>query len=121
MTDVPTVLIIDDSRVSRMMIKSIIVDNHQDWNILEACNADEAVEQSKKNKIELMIIDYNMPGRTGLEVAEELIGLHPDAYKFMLSANIQDSIKDKAEKMSLKFMSKPITEDKIKSIISVLE
>jgi len=121
MSDEPTILIIDDSRVSRMMIKSIIMDNHQDWNILEASNADEAVKISEKNKIELMIIDYNMPGRTGLEVAGDLIRLHPQAHKFMLSANIQDSIKDKAELMSLKFVSKPITEDKIKSIISILE
>jgi len=121
MSDEPTILIIDDSRVSRMMIKSIIVDNHQDWKILEAQNADEAVEISEKNSIQLMVIDYNMPGRTGLEVSEDLKLQHPDAHFFMLSANIQDAIREKAEAMSLKFVSKPITEDKIKSIISVLE
>ncbi len=121
MSELPTILIIDDSRVSRMMIKSIIVNNHDSWTILEAANADEAVEVSKTNDIQLMIIDYNMPGRTGLEVADELIQLHPKSHKFMLSANIQDSIREKAEALSIKFVSKPITEDKIKSIISVLE
>jgi YesN/AraC family two-component response regulator len=121
MSEQPTILIIDDSRVSRMMIKSIIVDNHEHWNILEAANADEAVSVSEQNDIQLMIIDYNMPGRNGLEVAVDLIKLHPKAHKFMLSANIQDSIKEKAELLTLKFVSKPITEDSIKSIISVLE
>ncbi len=121
MSEQPTILIIDDSRVSRMMIKSIIVDNHDSWNILEAANADEAITISEKNDIQLMIIDYNMPGKTGLEVAGDLIRLHPKAHKFMLSANIQDAIREKAEQLSLKFVSKPITEDRIKSIISVLE
>jgi len=121
MTSQPTVLIIDDSRVSRMMIKAIIVETHDSWNILEATNAEEAIDTSKNNNIHLMIIDYNMPGRTGLELAEDLIQLHPKAHKFMLSANIQDSIREKAEELSLQFIPKPITEDKIKNMISVLE
>lgn len=121
MSNQPTILVTDDSRVSRMMIKSIIIDTHENWNILEAASADEAVAIAEKNDIQLMIIDYNMPGKTGLEVADELIRLHPKSHKFMLSAHIQDAVKEKAEALSLKFVSKPITEEKIKNIISVLE
>lgn len=38
------IMIVDDSRVSRMMIRNIVVAQHQDWKIVEAGNAEEALK-----------------------------------------------------------------------------
>jgi len=113
-----TVLIVDDSRVSRMMIRAIVLDAHPDWAILEAGNGDEAINVATGKSIQHMILDYNMPGMNGLELADTLIGSHPDAKLTLLTANVQDSIRNRAQEIGVEFVSKPITDEKIRGIIN---
>ena len=42
----PTVLIVDDSRLSRMMIRAFITQAYPDWTIIEASNGQEALEKT---------------------------------------------------------------------------
>lgn len=115
-----TVLIVDDSRVSRMLIKSVVEDRHPDWTILESGNGEEALAHSGEG-IDLMIIDYNMPGMDGMTLAEKLKGIYPSAYISMLTANIQESIRTQAESLGIGFEKKPITEEKIGAIMARVE
>ena len=108
-----SVLIVDDSMVSRMMIKEIISTSHNDWQITEAKNADDAVLKSEGQQFDLITLDLNMPGRTGLEVAPELKALHPNARIALMTANIQTSIKQQADALGLEFVAKPVTEDSV--------
>ena len=110
-------LIVDDSRMSRMLIHKIIIDAHPDWLIEEAGNGDEAIDKSNDNSFDVITLDYNMPGMNGLEVAQELRPKFPDAKIVLLTANIQESIRNKATAMAVDFIAKPITEDKIKSYV----
>lgn len=66
----PTVLVVDDSKVSRMMITAIIKDKHSDWTIIEAGSGNDALSASEGRKLDLCIIDYNMPGMDGLTLKE---------------------------------------------------
>ena len=115
-----TVLIVDDSRVSRMLIKSVVVDRHPEWAILESGSGDEALTHSGES-IDLMIIDFNMPGMDGMTLAEKMKGLYPSAYISMLTANVQESIQQRADSLGIGFEKKPITEDKIAGIMSQVE
>lgn len=114
-----TILVVDDSRVSRMMISAVIKNLFPEWGIVEAGNADEALVAIKENSnIDLVILDFNMPGMDGLELAERLVGLLPNAKLSLLTANIQDSIQRKASELGIGFVKKPITQDKIEGILS---
>jgi len=115
-----TVLIVDDSRVSRMLIKSVVVDRHPEWTVLESGSGDEALTHACE-EIDLMIIDFNMPGMDGMVLAEKMKGLYPAAYISMLTANIQESIQKRADSLGIGFEKKPITEDKIANIMSQVE
>jgi len=112
-----TILIVDDSRVSRMMITAIVKDAQPGWTIIEAGNGDEAVAAAEGQTIEHMILDYNMPGMNGLELAEILTKNHPDACITLLTANVQDSIRQQASAMGVNFKDKPITDEKIRAVI----
>jgi len=114
-----TVLIVDDSRVSRMMIKAIVVDLFPEWNIIEAANGDDALEKvSNVQVIDIMILDFNMPGMDGLTLAEILKVKYPKAQLSLLTANIQESIQRKADKLGIGFVKKPVTQEKIEGIIA---
>jgi len=112
-----SVLIVDDSLVSRMMIKEIISSKYPDWEFVQATSADDAVKQSEGNHFDLITLDLNMPGKTGLEAAPELMKLHPGARIALMTANIQIAIKEQADKLGLEFVAKPITEDSVLGFI----
>lgn len=114
------VLIVDDSRVSRMLIKSVVVDRHPEWTIIESGSGDEALTHIGES-IDLMIIDFNMPGMNGITLAEKMKALVPSAYISMLTANVQESIQRRADSLGIGFVKKPITEDKIADIMSQVE
>jgi CheY-like chemotaxis protein len=112
-----TVMIVDDSGISRMMLRAIIENSYENWNILEAADAREAEKLSETNNIDLITLDMNMPGMDGLTVAPSLKKNCPAAKIALLTANFQERIKSKAEMQGLLFIPKPITEEKILQFI----
>lgn len=115
-----TLLIVDDSRVARMLVKGIVQDIKPEWEIIEADSGDNALEDADKQHPDMAILDFNMPGIDGMSLAEKLLGCCPEIKISMLSANIQASIRNKAKTLGVHFEKKPITEDKIKNILAVL-
>lgn len=113
----PVILVVDDSRVSRMLIRTIIAHAHPKAIILEAGNADEALLKIEGQQVNLITLDLNMPGMDGLTLASKLLEKFPEAKIGLLTANIQEAIKNKAENLGILFISKPITEEKILAFI----
>lgn len=114
-------LIVDDSRVARMVTKSIIENVAANIHIIEAANGEEALEAIRNNQIDIVLMDHGMPGKTGLDVAIEIKEVQPDIIISMLSANIQDSMKEKAQAIGAGFIEKPATEEKIRKFFNSLE
>jgi len=121
MSYVPTVLIVDDSRLSRMMIRAFITQAHPDWTIIEASNGPEALERTATQTVDLMTIDLNMPGMDGLTLATQLQHTYPTAYITLITANIQESVRHRAEAAGMGFIAKPVTEDNVLACLSSLE
>ena len=118
MSEERSVLIIDDSRVSRMMVKGITKHKYPDATIFEAGNGDETLALDISCQLTHIICDYNMPGMDGLTLCKELQKRHPTTYINLLTANIQASIRNKAEDLGIHFTKKPVTEERILSILS---
>ena len=110
-------LIIDDSRMSRMMIQKFIADAHPDWTFEEAPNGQEALIKADQHVFQIITVDFNMPGMDGIELAKILRPKFPEAKIALLTANIQESIRKKASEINVDFIPKPITEDKIKAYV----
>ena len=121
MSGVPTVLVVDDSRLSRLMIRAFITRAHPDWTIIEASNGQEALQKTTARMVHLMTIDLNMPGMDGLTLATQLQHNHPAAYITLLTANIQESVRHYAEAAGMGFIAKPITEENVLACLSCLE
>ncbi|MGJ3236628.1 LytR/AlgR family response regulator transcription factor [Marivirga sp.] len=66
------VLIIDDERLARKELSTLLAE-YKDIEILgEAANADEAEEMIDKLNPDLIFLDIQMPGKTGFELLESL-------------------------------------------------
>lgn len=114
----PTLLIVDDSRLSRMMIRGFALEEQSQLTIIEAGDGDEALGKATGGQIDYMTIDYNMPGMDGITLARKLRSGFPNAKIAMLTANIQDSVKKQADEIGIGFIQKPITEDKIRAFVA---
>jgi len=112
-----TVLIVDDSRMSRMMISTIIKTHHADWNIIDAVDGEQALEKVAGKSIDLMTLDMNMPGMDGLTLGEKLRTLYPEAHIALITANAHDVVKKEANRANFAFVSKPITEERIMDFV----
>lgn len=108
-------LIIDDSTVTRLMIRKIILDKYPNWEILEADTADAAkTVLTKDQNIDFFSLDQNMPGTlSGLDLAEELRKTYKNTKIVLITANIQDAIKNRAKSIGIDFVEKPVTAEKI--------
>jgi CheY-like chemotaxis protein len=117
----PLLLIVDDSRMSRMLIRAIVVDTRPNWRIMEAANGDEAIALADENLPDFVTMDVNMPGISGLEAAGRIRIRHPDTRIAMCTANIQESTREAAKRAGLEFVAKPITAQSVASAIAFFE
>jgi len=116
-----SVLIVDDSRVSRMMIKARMQAVHADWDYREAASGDEAVQMVTAGAPDYLTMDMNMPGLNGFVAAEQIRAVAPGVCMVMLTANIQESSRSRADAMNLHFVQKPITDASIRQVLDFFE
>ncbi|MEM7298519.1 MAG: response regulator, partial [Bacteroidota bacterium] len=65
-------IIVDDERLARKELTSLL-ENHPEIEVIdEAANADEAVEKIEKQDPDVIFLDIQMPGKTGFEMLETL-------------------------------------------------
>ena len=120
MNDTTTVLVVDDSRVSRMMARQFILSAKPAWTVEEAGTVEEALERVKTLRPALIMIDVNMPGIGGMVAAEQLRKLCPQAHISLVTANVQNATRNRAGELGIGFMEKPITEARIHALIRAI-
>lgn len=107
------VLIVDDSKVSRMVIKAHILAAHADWVIQEATSGDDAIGAVDLEAPDYCTMDINMPGMLGTDAAEIILAKHPAVRLVIFSANIQEAAQSRAQQLGALFVAKPVTEKSI--------
>jgi len=103
------VLIVDDSKLARMAVIKALDALHPDWLRVEASNAEEALEHIGQGAVDIVVLDFNMPGKDGLAIAEELRQTHPRISVAVISANHQLGIVNRARASGATFLPKPLT------------
>ncbi len=121
MNDSPLVFVVDDSRVSRQLARQFILAKQPDWSVEEAATGEEALAKVQYMSPVLILVDIDVPGMGGLAAAGHLRAMCPDAHISLLTANVQNSTRNRATEMGIGFMEKPITEARIHALIGALE
>jgi CheY-like chemotaxis protein len=106
----PTVLVCDNEEPLRALVRGAL--ELGDYEIVEARDGDESVELARSCEPDLIVLDMMMPGRTGLEVLDEL---RADAQfattpVIMLTARAQAQDRAAAVEAGVsRFLSKPFS------------
>lgn len=106
-------IIVDDERLARKELKSMLAIHPEIEIIGEASNADEAIALIDSQAPELMFLDIQMPGKTGFELLEEL-----DRSPSVVFTTAYDQFAIKAfEVNALDYLLKPIEADRLSSVV----
>jgi CheY-like chemotaxis protein len=103
------VLIVDDSKLARMAVVKALNALHPDWMKIEVSNAQEALEHINRGAVDIIVLDFNMPGKDGLMLAAELRKTHPDISVAVISANHQVEVIKRTQAAGATFLPKPLT------------
>lgn len=114
-------LIVDDSRVSRMMIRTLVLSKRPTWNVVEASSGDEALLLAATQSFTYCTMDINMPGMLGTDAAEILRRDYPALRLTLFSANIQESQKTRAADLGVKFVAKPVSDKSVTEALAFFE
>src|SRR3982751_5816241 len=84
-----TILIVDDHTLVRETWREILNSDERFSVISEARNGEEAVEFTKKLKPDVVIMDINLPGISGIEATQQIISHSPSTKILGVSMHTQ--------------------------------
>jgi CheY-like chemotaxis protein len=103
-----SVLLVDDNRVARMMMRLVIAELRPDWRVTEAQSGEDALALADTETFDILLLDVGLPGMSGLDVAQHMKGRFPGAAIAMVTANIQKPVRDRAASLDVAFIEKPL-------------
>jgi two-component system, LytTR family, response regulator len=109
-------LLVDDERLARAGLRRLLK-AHEDITVIgEAANAEEAAEQIQRFRPDVVFLDVEMPGRSGLELLEEL----EDLPAVIFTTAYQDYAVRAFEVNALDYLLKPILAERLAAALDRL-
>jgi DNA-binding NarL/FixJ family response regulator len=93
------ILIADDHPIVRQGLKQIVQDENDMQVVSEAANSDEVLKTLKEQKIDVLLLDITMPGKSGLDLLLDLKNQYPDLSILILSALPEEAYAKRVIKM----------------------
>jgi two-component system chemotaxis response regulator CheY len=69
------VLVVDDSRIMRNIVKNTFSELKIPCEFIEASNGKEALQKLETNKVDLVLLDWNMPQLSGIEFLQKVCAM----------------------------------------------
>lgn len=95
-------LIVDDHSIFRQGVKMIITNAFEKSECSEASNSAEALVKLNTEKCDMVILDINMPGRSGLDFIVDVLSFNSDIPILVLSMYAEDQMALRALKAGAK-------------------
>ena len=110
------ILIIDDEQTQREVLTGYL--KKKGYHILSADSGDEGIKLIKQNTVDIVLSDFKMPDKTGLEVLEEVKNINPEISFVIITA--YSTVEDAVKAMRLgayDYISKPVDLDELDLMI----
>ncbi len=90
MREAINVLVADDHPATRVGLEEILADALPSAQFGNAANADEVMERLSETKYDLILLDINMPGRSGLDALQEIKRRFPEIPVVIVSVHSEE-------------------------------
>ena len=100
---------INDALAQRLVAEGYVVD--------QAFDGPSAVDLARLTEPDVVLLDYRMPGRNGIEIATEILAEDPDQHVLLFSAYFDDDIVAEAARIGVR---ECVSKDHAKAIPDIL-
>jgi len=115
------ILIVDDSPVSRKIMKSCIPED-KGYELLEAGDGQSGIDKYQQFKPDLTFMDLTMPVMDGMQALQEIIKVDPQAVVVVCTADVQMKTIFKVMNLgALMVVRKPINKQAIEDALRKAE
>lgn len=110
------ILIIDDDKILSDVAADYFGEN--DFQVVQAFDAFEGIEQYKKENPDIVLLDYLMPKMTGIEGLKQLKSVNPNVLVIIMTGVGSEKIAVEAMKAGAEdYVTKPLNMDALVSLI----
>ncbi len=114
------VLLAEDNSHERILLKNIINQVSDIEIVGEADNSKETIRLAKKHKPNVIFIDINMPDKSGIETAKEILSISPDTHIIFATAH-SDYALEAFYVYATDYIVKPFNRDRIKQTLEKIK
>ncbi len=112
------ILIVDSEPVIRSTLKTIL--QAEGYEVVTEASAESAWTAIQTAPPDVLIADIILTGRTGLDLAIDLVQAYPRCRIVLFSAQVSEHLVEKAIGLGFDFMSKPVSPTVILARLRVL-
>jgi two-component system chemotaxis response regulator CheB len=94
-------MIVDDSQVARTVLSRMISSNQHFEVVAAAADAHEALEILATRKVDIVLLDVEMPGTSGLDVLPEIVALAGGPQVLIVSSHCEDGAEPAVKALAL--------------------
>jgi len=115
-----SLLIVDDSRISRMLIQEMIKELRPTFQVIEACHGKDALRKLNHllEPLTFATIDMYMPGIDGLTLASVIRMRYPDACLGLITGETEYLNYEDMERLGISLIKKPISKEKMLAFLN---
>ena len=96
------ILVVDDNAVMRRTLRNLL-ETQDDWKVCaEASDGREAVAKFDKEKFDVIVLDFQMPGMNGLDAAKQITSRSPSTPILMVTLHHSPQLAEEARKVGIR-------------------
>ena len=89
------ILIVDDQRdILRLLHSTLDTLKNVEIKVFEAPSGEEALLESSRHKVDLLITDYKLPGMSGVELMHKVRARHPEAKVILITGMNERKVRE---------------------------
>jgi DNA-binding NarL/FixJ family response regulator len=119
--DTVRVLIADDNFDMRLLVRATLGGDARVDVVAEAEDGDAAVAEFRRSQPDVCVLDYRMPGLTGLEAGRQILDENPDTKVLLFSAYLTPEITDAADRLGMRCLRKDLFMDLPNAVVELAE
>jgi CheY-like chemotaxis protein len=110
-------LVVDDSPTMRSIVRKLLASTRFPLDVSEAHEGFAALKRVREEAIDLVFVDFNMPGFSGLETISELRRERRRVHVVLMTSMADDSLPDRAREQGVAFLKKPFYPADIEAVL----
>jgi DNA-binding NarL/FixJ family response regulator len=116
------ILVVDDNAVMRRALRKLL-ETQDDWKVCdEASDGLEAIAKFDKEKFDVIVLDFQMPGMNGLDAAKQITSCSPTTPILMVTLHHSPQLAEEARKVGIRGISpKADIERVVEGVTTILD